>query len=280
MAATPDGDGYWLVAADGGIFTFGDAAFYGSMAAAGHRSRPSRSPPARRATATGSSIRTAPPTPSVTRRGRHPPWVSCSAPSPPETRPCSSPSNSWASPTSGAATAPSVTTARVSSSPPGSTAAVSFARVADDQYHTAGIAVALTSLDGGRPRLLGHEPDRLDDRVPHRPLRRRWPASWKPPATRSSSTPSGSGARAISWATAGARGPAIPGHAAVSDLRADDHADGLSTLDVGPFDSGDRHRVATGLLHRRSSRDRGRALSLFEMEPLRKLALLVMRGVG
>ena len=30
MAATPDGDGYWLVASDGGIFSFGDAAFYGS----------------------------------------------------------------------------------------------------------------------------------------------------------------------------------------------------------------------------------------------------------
>jgi hypothetical protein len=30
MAATPDGQGYWLVAADGGIFNFGDAGFYGS----------------------------------------------------------------------------------------------------------------------------------------------------------------------------------------------------------------------------------------------------------
>jgi beta-lactamase class A len=30
MAATPDGRGYWLVASDGGIFAFGDAAFYGS----------------------------------------------------------------------------------------------------------------------------------------------------------------------------------------------------------------------------------------------------------
>ena len=30
MAATPDGKGYWLVASDGGIFNFGDAAFYGS----------------------------------------------------------------------------------------------------------------------------------------------------------------------------------------------------------------------------------------------------------
>ena len=30
LASTPDGKGYWLVASDGGIFTFGDAAFYGS----------------------------------------------------------------------------------------------------------------------------------------------------------------------------------------------------------------------------------------------------------
>ena len=27
----PDGGGYWLIAADGGVFTFGDAAFYGSL---------------------------------------------------------------------------------------------------------------------------------------------------------------------------------------------------------------------------------------------------------
>ncbi len=32
MAATPDGKGYWMVAADGGIFNFGDAAFDGSAA--------------------------------------------------------------------------------------------------------------------------------------------------------------------------------------------------------------------------------------------------------
>ena len=30
MAATPDGHGYWLVASDGGIFSYGDAAFFGS----------------------------------------------------------------------------------------------------------------------------------------------------------------------------------------------------------------------------------------------------------
>ena len=31
IVATPDGKGYWLVAADGGTFTFGDAGFFGSM---------------------------------------------------------------------------------------------------------------------------------------------------------------------------------------------------------------------------------------------------------
>jgi hypothetical protein len=31
MAATPDGAGYWLVASDGGVFSFGDSAFHGSM---------------------------------------------------------------------------------------------------------------------------------------------------------------------------------------------------------------------------------------------------------
>jgi hypothetical protein len=30
MAATTDGKGYWLVASDGGIFSFGDAGYYGS----------------------------------------------------------------------------------------------------------------------------------------------------------------------------------------------------------------------------------------------------------
>ena len=31
MAATPDGQGYWVVASDGGLFAFGDAGFDGSM---------------------------------------------------------------------------------------------------------------------------------------------------------------------------------------------------------------------------------------------------------
>ena len=31
MASTPDGGGYWLVASDGGVFSYGDAKFAGSM---------------------------------------------------------------------------------------------------------------------------------------------------------------------------------------------------------------------------------------------------------
>ena len=37
--ATADGKGYWLIAGDGGIFTFGDAPFFGSMGAA-HLNQP------------------------------------------------------------------------------------------------------------------------------------------------------------------------------------------------------------------------------------------------
>ena len=33
MASAPDGKGYWLVASDGGVFTDGDATFYGSHGA-------------------------------------------------------------------------------------------------------------------------------------------------------------------------------------------------------------------------------------------------------
>ncbi|MHB8221091.1 MAG: hypothetical protein ACYDHU_12340, partial [Acidimicrobiales bacterium] len=35
IAPTPDGRGYWLVGADGGVFAFGDAGFAGSAAGDG-----------------------------------------------------------------------------------------------------------------------------------------------------------------------------------------------------------------------------------------------------
>jgi hypothetical protein len=30
IASSPSGDGYWLVAADGGVFSYGDALFQGA----------------------------------------------------------------------------------------------------------------------------------------------------------------------------------------------------------------------------------------------------------
>jgi large repetitive protein len=39
MAATPSGKGYWMVAGDGGIFSFGDASFYGSAVDGGAEKR-------------------------------------------------------------------------------------------------------------------------------------------------------------------------------------------------------------------------------------------------
>jgi hypothetical protein len=35
IAPTPSGKGYWMVASDGGVFSFGDAHFYGSLASTG-----------------------------------------------------------------------------------------------------------------------------------------------------------------------------------------------------------------------------------------------------
>ena len=31
MASTSDGKGYWMAAADGGVFSYGDATFHGSV---------------------------------------------------------------------------------------------------------------------------------------------------------------------------------------------------------------------------------------------------------
>ena len=53
MAATPDGGGYWLVASDGGIFSFGDARFHGSTGGQNSTSRWSAWPPPPTAAATG-----------------------------------------------------------------------------------------------------------------------------------------------------------------------------------------------------------------------------------
>ncbi len=66
MAATPDGLGYWLVASDGGIFSYGDAAFYGSTGAITSTNPSWAWPPHPTAGVTGSWPPTAASSPTVT----------------------------------------------------------------------------------------------------------------------------------------------------------------------------------------------------------------------
>ncbi len=69
IAATPDGGGYWLVAADGGVFTFGDATFAGSLGSRdAQRARSSAWRPRPTGAATGWWRPTAASSPSATPR--------------------------------------------------------------------------------------------------------------------------------------------------------------------------------------------------------------------
>ena len=84
MAATPDGGGYWLVAADGGVFSFGDASFFGSMGGS-HLNSPSSAWP---------------PTPAPGATGWWPPTAACSHSTPPMSVPpegagSPGPSSAW-----------------------------------------------------------------------------------------------------------------------------------------------------------------------------------------
>ena len=94
MAATPDGRGYWLVASDGGIFTFGDATFYGSTGGLQLNSPSWAWPPPPTAGATGWWPPTAASSPSATPPSTAPPAVSIST----------SPSWAWPPPPTAGAT--------------------------------------------------------------------------------------------------------------------------------------------------------------------------------
>ena len=67
MAATPTGDGYWLVESDGGIFSFGDARFFGSTGAL----RLNQPIVAMAATPTGTATRSLRPTAASSRSAMH-----------------------------------------------------------------------------------------------------------------------------------------------------------------------------------------------------------------
>ncbi len=160
MDPTPDGRGYWLVASDGGVFAFGDAAFYGSTAGRA-----------------GDPVERL-----VTTRSGHGYWVVQQ--------------NGTSSGFGDAASQKLPATALMfRSATPGDAAVlfafrqlgkpyiwggngpvgydcsglalaswdhgagVGFARVADDQYHTAGAAVAMDDLQAGDLVFWGDNPD-------------------------------------------------------------------------------------------------------------------------
>ena len=188
MAPTPDGKGYWMVASDGGIFTFGDAAFYGS---AGRR--PGLDPtekvvsdPVRAGLLGGGAERDGLP-PSVTPRARRPPRGSCSRPSRPGDKAVLFAFAQLGKPYIWGGNGPvgyDCSGLALASWENGD--GVGFARVANDQYDTAGSPVALTALAAGDLVFWGYQPDRLDDRLPHRPSTWAATGSSRPPATTSS----------------------------------------------------------------------------------------------
>jgi cell wall-associated NlpC family hydrolase len=151
MTPTPDGAGYWLVASDGGIFTFGDAHYYGSTGAL------TLGDPVERvvSTPTGQGYWV------VEQNGTAMPFGNAVGASPPATGLLFTPVTPgdravlfafqqlgkpyiWGGngpvgyDCSGLALASWV-----------HGAGVTFARVADDQYHTAGVAVPLADLQTG-----------------------------------------------------------------------------------------------------------------------------------
>ena len=148
----PTGHGYWLVASDGGIFTFGDAHFYGSTGDI-HLNQPDR------------------------RHGRHPRPATATGSSPPTA--ASSPS---ATPTSTAPPAASTSTSRSSAWPPPPTGHGYWLVAADGGIFTFGDA----HFYGSTGDLRLNQPDRRHGRHPRRArlLARRHRRSRVPPGRR------------------------------------------------------------------------------------------------
>ena len=105
----PSGHGYWLAAADGGVFTFGDAPNSTAPPAAHAQAHPSSaSPPPRPATATGSPPPTAASSPSATPGSTAPPAPARSR-HPSSASPPPRPATATGSPQPTAASSPSAT---------------------------------------------------------------------------------------------------------------------------------------------------------------------------
>jgi hypothetical protein len=150
MEATPDGRGYWLVASDGGVFAFGDAAFYGSTA-------DSPEDPVQRVVSTPSGhgywI--------VQQNGTATPFGDAAALQPPATALLFTPVTPGDAAVLFAFQQLGKPYIYGGNGPQGydcsglalaswsQGAGVEFARVADDQYHTAGVPVPMSTLQAG-----------------------------------------------------------------------------------------------------------------------------------
>jgi hypothetical protein len=150
MAPTPDGKGYWLVASDGGVFTFGDAAFYGSTA-----STPGDPVERLVPTSTGHGYWV------VQQNGTATPFGDASSATPPAQALLFTPTTPgdkavmfafqqlgkpyiWGGNGPVGYDCSGLALASWSNS-----VGVTFARVADDQYHTAGTSVPMSDLQTG-----------------------------------------------------------------------------------------------------------------------------------
>ncbi len=149
MVATPDGAGYWLVAADGGVFAFGDAKYYGSTAT-------TPGDPVEQIVATGSGhgywI--------VQQNGTATPFGDAATHPPPPSALLFVPANpgdqavlfafrQLGKPYIWGGNGPVGYDCSGLALASWSSVGVRFARVADDQYHTAGTPVPITSLRTG-----------------------------------------------------------------------------------------------------------------------------------
>jgi cell wall-associated NlpC family hydrolase len=150
MAATPDGAGYWLVAADGGVFSFGDAHFYGSTA-----TTPGEPVGQIVSTRSGQGYWI------VQQNGTATPFGDAVSQSAPVTGQVFVPANPGDQAVMFALAQLGKPYIWGGNGPVGYDcsglalaawthgAGVTFARVADDQYHTAGVAVPITALRTG-----------------------------------------------------------------------------------------------------------------------------------
>ncbi len=150
MAATPDGNGYWLLAADGGIFNFGDASFDGSAAGGPGLDPAERVVPTRSGQGYWVEEQNGTAYPVGDTTGAPPTEALLFGPATPGDRAVLFAFAQLGTPYIWGGNGPvGYDCSGLALASWESGAGVGFARVSDDQYHTAGEPVALQALSAG-----------------------------------------------------------------------------------------------------------------------------------